>query len=112
MEDFFGSLQPLLEARPEVSSLVAVPEAYVPVIKLVFLGVDIDLLYARLATNSVPERIDMTDDSIVQGLDEKSVLALNGARVTDSLLSLVPNREEFRTVLHHGSVIHHHLLKA
>jgi poly(A) polymerase Pap1 len=34
----------MLEARPEVESLVAVPEAYVPVMKFLFSGVDIDLL--------------------------------------------------------------------
>lgn len=35
ISDFFGSLQSALRARPEVSSLVAVEGAYVPVMKLV-----------------------------------------------------------------------------
>ncbi len=32
-------------------------------------------------------------------MDDKSVRSLNGTRVTDSLLSLVPNRDTFRTAL-------------
>ena len=99
ISDFFGSLQPLLEGRAEVTQLVAVTEAYVPVMKFVFNGVDIDLLFAKLATNALPVRIDMTDDTFVASLDEKSILALNGPRSTDALLSLVPERETFRTVL-------------
>ena len=51
--DFFGGLQPMLEACEECRELVAVTEAYVPVMKMKFMGVDIDLLYARLSTNTV-----------------------------------------------------------
>lgn len=78
---------------------MAVPGAYVPLMEMTFEGVDIDLLYARLSTNVVPQHLDLTDDSLVAQLDDKSVLSLNGTRVTDSMLALVPNRESFRSSL-------------
>jgi poly(A) polymerase Pap1 len=37
----------------------------------------------------VPLKLDMSDDNLVAGLDEKSVLALNGSRVTDSVSKLI-----------------------
>lgn len=64
-----------------------------------FEGVEIDLLYAQLATNVVPQKIDLSDDALVAQLDDKSVLSLNGVRVTDSVLSLVPNCDTFRMAL-------------
>jgi poly(A) polymerase len=90
MSDFFGSLQATLRGRKEVSSLVAVEGAYVPVMKLVFLGVDIDLLFARLSTPQVPRLLPLEDDNMVVSMEEKSVLALNGARVIECMLRLVP----------------------
>lgn len=38
-------------------------------------------------------------------MDEKSVRSLNGTRVTDSMLSLVPNRDTFRTTLRKAVVV-------
>lgn len=73
-----------------MSSLVAVEGAYVPVMKLVFLGVDIDLLFARLAAPAVPKLLPLADDALVAAMEEKAVLALNGARVVECMLRLVP----------------------
>jgi poly(A) polymerase len=43
--------------------------------------------------------LDLTDDSVLRGIDEKNARSLNGSRVTDSILSLVPNVERFRETL-------------
>lgn len=43
--------------------------------------------------------LDLTDDSVLRGIDEKTARCLNGSRVTDSILSLVPNVERFRETL-------------
>jgi len=82
-----------------VSELQPVPDAFTPVIKMKFCGISIDLLYARLNVGSVPEELQLTADSILRNLDEASVRSLNGCRVTDALLSLVPDVQHFRIVL-------------
>jgi len=98
-EDFFESLKKLLEEEPEVTDLSAVPDAYVPVIKFSFCGVDIDFLYASLDRALIPEDLDLLDEGNLKNLEEKSVLSLNGCRVTDQILRLVPNIESFRLTL-------------
>eukprot|EP00270_Netrium_digitus_P006683 TRINITY_DN1930_c0_g1_i1.p1 TRINITY_DN1930_c0_g1~~TRINITY_DN1930_c0_g1_i1.p1 ORF type:complete len:708 (+),score=105.13 TRINITY_DN1930_c0_g1_i1:46-2169(+) len=98
-EDFFGELHDILLAMPEVSELHAVPDAHVPVLKFKFSGISIDLLYAQLAVWNVPEDLDLSQESILHGVDEWTVRSLNGCRVTDRILKLVPNIEAFRTSL-------------
>jgi len=97
--DFFDSLYKILERNPEVSELTAVPDAYVPVIKLKFCGISMDLLFARLALSTIDENLDLLDQNNLKNLDEKSVLSLNGCRVTDQILKLVPNIPNFRMTL-------------
>ncbi|KAI5060004.1 hypothetical protein GOP47_0024424 [Adiantum capillus-veneris] len=74
-----------------------VPEAHVPLLKFKFQGISVDLLYARLALWVIPEDLDLSHDSIQ--VDEQSVRSLNGCRVTDRILRLVPNILAFRTTL-------------
>lgn len=63
------------------------PKARVPVIKLVFSGVHIDLLFARTAKESLdPNLTDLSDDYILRKCDQASILSLNGRRVTDMIL--------------------------
>ena len=58
-----------------------------------------DLLFARLALATIPEDLDLLDVNNLRNLDEKSVLSLNGCRVTDQVLRLVPNIPNFRMTL-------------
>jgi poly(A) polymerase len=98
-EDFFGELQKMLSEMEEVTELHPVPDAHVPVMKFKFNGVSVDLLYARLALWVIPEDLDVSQESILQNVDEQTVLSLNGCRVTDQVLRLVPNIQNFRTTL-------------
>lgn len=98
-EDFFGELHKMLSESPEVTELHPVPDAHVPVMKFKFSGVSIDLLYAKLSLWVVPEDLDISQDSILQNVDEQTVRSLNGCRVTDQILCLVPNIQSFRTTL-------------
>lgn len=97
--DFFTSLYHRLEQHPEITKLTSVPDAYVPVINFAFDGIQIDLLFARLGLSMIPDDLDLSDMNILKNVDEKSVLSLNGCRVTDQLLRLVPNIANFRLTL-------------
>ncbi|CAN8000364.1 unnamed protein product, partial [Ixodes hexagonus] len=97
--DFFSSFVELLRQQEEVKDLRAVEEAFVPVIKMTFAGIELDMLFARLALKDIPEQQDLRDVNILKNLDPKCVRSLNGCRVTDEILHLVPNRETFRLSL-------------
>ncbi|TVU11215.1 hypothetical protein EJB05_44788 [Eragrostis curvula] len=78
-EYFFQVLHDMLSEMPEVSELHPVPDAHVPVMKFKIL--------------------ELSQDSILYNVDEQTVRSLNGCRVTDQILRLVPNIMNFRTTL-------------
>lgn len=82
-----------------MSDLRAVEEAFVPVIKMTFDNIEIDMTFARLALKEIPEDQELTDDQLLRNLDMKCVRSLNGCRVTDEILRLVPNIDSFRLAL-------------
>ncbi|KAI9011184.1 polymerase [Gaertneriomyces semiglobifer] len=98
-EDFFKDMYDVLKARSEVTEITAVADAYVPVIKFQFSDIPIDLVFARLEQSTVPDNLDLADDNLLRGLDERCVRSLNGSRVTDDILRLVPNIDAFRIAL-------------
>ncbi|XVF86714.1 hypothetical protein PTKIN_Ptkin18bG0064000 [Pterospermum kingtungense] len=98
-EDFFFVLYNILAEREEVTELQPVPDAHVPVMKFKFDGISIDLLYASISRLLVPLDLDISDISVLYNVDEPTVRSLNGCRVADQILKLVPNVEHFRTTL-------------
>lgn len=52
-----------------------------------------------MAEPIIPPGLDLLQDSIMRNIDDKSKLSLNGCRVTDMILRLVPNTESFRLTL-------------
>lgn len=92
-----------------------------------FDGIEIDMLFAKLALKEIPDSMvstvvtnmydiyiiyilrasnkiclhmqDLRDDMLLKNLDQKCVRSLNGCRVTDEILRLVPNIENFRLAL-------------
>ncbi|XP_008794102.2 nuclear poly(A) polymerase 4-like isoform X2 [Phoenix dactylifera] len=98
-EDFFIILHNILAEMDEVTELQPVPDAHVPVMKFKFHGISIDLLYASISLLVVPEDLDISHGSVLYNVDEATVRSLNGCRVADQILRLVPNVENFRTTL-------------
>nr|XP_043627354.1 nuclear poly(A) polymerase 2-like [Erigeron canadensis] len=97
--DFFAILYNILLEMEEVSDLQPVDDAHVPVMKFKFQGISIDLLYASVSLLIVPEDLDISHNSVLYHTDEKTVRSLNGCRVADQILKLVPNVENFCTTL-------------
>ncbi|KAJ1375345.1 polymerase, nucleotidyl transferase domain [Sesbania bispinosa] len=98
-EDFFIILHNILAEMEEVTELQPVSDAHVPVMKFKFQGISIDLLYASISLLVVPEDLDISHGSVLYDVDEPTVRSLNGCRVADQILKLVPNVEHFRTTL-------------
>ncbi|XP_009125368.1 nuclear poly(A) polymerase 4 isoform X1 [Brassica rapa] len=98
-EDFFMILHDMLAEMEEVTELQPVPDAHVPVMKFKFQGISIDLLYASISRLVVPQDLDISNSSVLCDVDEPTVRSLNGCRVADQILKLVPNFEHFRTTL-------------
>ncbi|KAJ6219252.1 hypothetical protein RDWZM_005064 [Blomia tropicalis] len=97
--DFFSSFPPYLWKIPKIEYIRPVEEAFVPLMKTKIDGIELDILFARLALKSIPEDQELRDGYLLKNLDERSVRSLNGCRVTDDILLLVPNHEAFRLAL-------------
>lgn len=98
-EDFFGSFVDFLRKTDDVTHLAPVPHASVPLISLVYHGVSLDLLFARLPMTTVGIHQEIDSDHILNGVDPASMKSLNAPRVSTLLLCLVPKKEVFRVVL-------------
>lgn len=102
IEDFFSDFPPILERLAPagaIEKMTPVPDAYVPIIKLELSGISIDLIFARLIVPSIPLNLDLKNNDYLRGLDEREVRSLNGTRVTDEILELVPQQKTFRLAL-------------
>ncbi|XP_052153887.1 nuclear poly(A) polymerase 2-like [Oryza glaberrima] len=97
--DFFGALAAALAETAAVAELQPVPGAHVPVIKMRFHGVQVDLVYAGVCLPVVPGDLDLSGRSVLRGLDLATARSLNGVRVADEILRLVPDAAAFRTTL-------------
>ncbi|KAI0353126.1 poly-A polymerase [Trametes cingulata] len=98
-EDFFDVFENMLKETEGVTEVSGVPDAYVPIIKTKISGIPIDLVMARLALSTIPDELSLQDDNLLRNLDERCVRSLNGSRVTDEILRLVPNVSVFRDAL-------------
>lgn len=97
--DFFNSFFVILKKQPQVTECRAIEEAFAPVIKMKFCGIEIDLLFARLSLPIIPDNLNLRDNKLLLNMDPKSIRSLNGCRVADEILSLVPNIDSFRLAL-------------
>lgn len=82
-----------------IEKMTPVPDAFVPIIKLELCGISIDLIFARLVIPSIPMNLDLKNNDYLRGLDEREVRSLNGTRVTDEIMELVPQQKTFRLAL-------------
>ena len=98
-EDFFDSFYTLLQQKPQVANLRAVANAYVPVIKMVYDGIDIDMTFSRLPLKEVTNKQSLSDAVLLKNCDIKCLRSLNGCLTTDEILNHVPNKNKFTLTL-------------
>ncbi|KFY09442.1 hypothetical protein V491_08169 [Pseudogymnoascus sp. VKM F-3775] len=102
-DDFFKYFPDLLvKMSPPgaITDLTPVVDSFVPIIKFEYEGISIDLIFSRIAVlNQIPQSLSLQDSNLLRGLDEADLRSLNGTRVTDAILDLVPQKTIFRTAL-------------
>ena len=97
-EDFFSSFVDLLRQRTDTSLVFGVPAAYTPVVKFNLDDQPIDLLFVSLLTPHVPRKKEL-DISYLKALDHRSIRSINGPRVAEWIVKLVPDENNFRSAL-------------
>ncbi|ERS99884.1 hypothetical protein HMPREF1624_03251 [Sporothrix schenckii ATCC 58251] len=103
-EDYFRYFPEMLQSMSPpgaITDLTAVEDAFVPIIKFEYSGISIDLIFSRVLLTQLPadERWGLKDSNLLRGLDEPELRSVNGTRVTDEILSLVPEQRTFRDAL-------------
>lgn len=106
-QDFFVSFVNLLRERHDIDSITSIPEAYTPVVKLIIDNQPIDIIFASLCNRINPQTNEMLPATIIPhnfnilhvhclwGMDDQSVRSMNGSRVAERILTLVPNVQTF-----------------
>jgi poly(A) polymerase len=84
-----NSLAERIRNHPDVTNFSPVEGAAVPLLTFDWEGINIDLLFARLNTNSVPVDFDVDNDTVLDGVDTATEKSLNGPRVTNLIASFV-----------------------
>lgn len=102
--DYFRHFPEMLQSMSPpgaITDLTAVEDAFVPIIKFEYLGISIDLIFSRVLLTQLPadERWGLKDSNLLRGLDDPELRSVNGTRVTDEILSLVPEQRTFRDAL-------------
>ncbi|KAJ4018990.1 polynucleotide adenylyltransferase [Fusarium irregulare] len=102
-EDYFKYFPDLLVSmapRDAITDMAVVTDAFVPIIKFEYSGISIDLIFSRIIQKQLaPDFKDLKDSGLLRGLDEAELRSLNGTRVTDEILTLVPEQSTFKNAL-------------
>ncbi|KAF2683745.1 Poly(A) polymerase [Lentithecium fluviatile CBS 122367] len=103
LDDFFEhwpSTFRELSNPDELTEMVVVPEAYVPIIKMEYRGVSLDVIFASLPTQATIGRDFKLDDmNVLKGLNPDQMRSVNGVRCGEELQQSVPQIKTFRHAL-------------
>ncbi|KAF2276848.1 Poly(A) polymerase [Westerdykella ornata] len=103
MADFFDVFPETFKEMSDpkdITEFHPVEDAYVPIIKMEYCGVSIDLIFASLPSmSSIPPDLSLLDRSLLRGLDDTAMRSVNGTRVTAEMLDAVPQVKSFRHAL-------------
>lgn len=92
----FKGFVDVLESCDAVTDLTPIPNARVPIICITLDGQEFDIMTCHLREKVLPPRDSMIGTYMwMNGLDEASILAFNGPRVTELILAAVPRTRHF-----------------
>jgi len=100
--EYFPDLLREMAPPGSIEEMAVVTDAFVPIIKFEYSGISIDLIFSRIATlKQLPAdpKWNLKDNNLLRGLDEAELRSLNGTRVTDDIINLVPEPTTFRLAL-------------
>lgn len=86
----------ILPLDSDVTECLSVTDARVPIAKVKFRGVYLDILVACVPPETIQLDMEAVEDSLIFQVDEKCMKSMNGIRVADKILKLVPNPRTFR----------------
>ena len=98
-DDFYDEMENRLGSEKSITEISPIKDANVPIIKIVFSGIHVDILVARLSYKTINENLTLEDDNVLRYCSKKCILSLNGCRVTNAILSLVPDKDNFKLTL-------------
>ena len=98
-DQFYDEMEKQLRTEKDITQISPVKDANVPIIKIIFSGIPVDILVARLNYKTINENLTLEDDNVLRYCSGKCILSLNGCRVTNAILSLVPDKENFKLTL-------------
>ncbi|XP_053713822.1 poly(A) polymerase alpha-like isoform X1 [Synchiropus splendidus] len=96
---FFTVFFEKLKSLREVKDALAIEKKYIPIIKLWFEGIQVNLVIALLPSNKLNDEKELLDKNILVDLNPECVQSLNGHRVTEEILKSVPSPSNFRLAL-------------
>ncbi|KAL1838143.1 hypothetical protein VTJ49DRAFT_2994 [Mycothermus thermophilus] len=100
--DIFPKLLVDMAPPGAITDLSVVRDSFVPIIKFEYSGISIDLIFCSIQTlKQLPADKDwsLADNNLLRGLSEAEIRSLNGTRVTDEILNLVPEPATFKLAL-------------
>eukprot|EP01041_Mallomonas_annulata_P000379 gene379-692_t len=98
-EEFFSIFCKTLSSQQGITNLSPLPDAYTPLLKFEFYNQSVDMIFVSLCINRIPSDLNILDNNYLRGLDEQSIRSLNGCRVAEILLQLIPKVNTFRMTL-------------
>jgi len=98
---YFGEMLQNMAPPGAIGDLMVLEDAYVPVIRFKYSGINIDLAFSRASSTqlSADNRSIWKDKSLYRDLDGAEKRSLGGVRTTDELLQLVPEQRTFSDAL-------------
>ncbi|KAJ4977511.1 hypothetical protein NE237_002617 [Protea cynaroides] len=84
---------------PEVSKIHCVKDAKVPLMQIKFNGISVDLPYAQLKVNYIPDNVDILNPFLLRNIDDTSWKSLSEVQANTRILQLVSYTENFQAIL-------------